>query len=359
MNLRYRFSRKCLKELQAALQRAYRTGSWREVRRITALLLVGQGNPVEEAAETVGVHPQTLYRWLKAFLTEGMESLKYGTSPGRPLKLTKTQRRPLKEVILKGPPAAGFDTGCWNSLMVQEYIEREWGVVYKRRYVCALLKELDLSYQKARFVSDHLDEEARREWKEETWPEILRQAREQGALLLFEDEASFAPWGSLGYTWALAGQQPTVPTSGKRKGYKVFGAIDYWSGRTFFRRHEGRFNSESYKAFLRQILGSTKGRVFLIQDRAKYHTSQALKVFFQDHADRLTVDPLPSYSPDFNPIERLWKKVKGRVHNRYFAQFEDLKKVVNKALDYMRQHPQEVLSLTKAYLVESDLAVAA
>ena len=43
-------------------------------------------------------------------------------------------------------------------------------------------------------------------------------------LILFEDEASFAQWGSLSYTWARRGQQPEVPTSGKRKGYKVFGA---------------------------------------------------------------------------------------------------------------------------------------
>ena len=358
MNLRYCFTSARLKELQQALQRAYRLGTWREVRRITALLLVGPGNPVEEAAEIVGVHPQTLYRWLKAFLTQGMDSLKYGTSSGRPAKLTKTQRRQLKEVILKGPQAAGFEEGCWNTWMIQEYIEREWEVVYNRRYLSSLLQELGLSYQKARFVSDHLDEDARREWKEQTWPEILRQAKQAGALLLFGDEASFAQWGSLGFTWGLAGQQPTVPTSGKRKGYKVFGAIDYWSGRTFWRRQEGRFNSTSYQAFLLQILRSTEGPVFLIQDGARYHTSRALKLFFQKHADRLTVFPLPSYSPDFNPIERVWKKVKGRVHNRYFPAFTDLKKVVNKDLDYMHQHPQEVLSVMKSYLVEADLAVA-
>jgi len=359
MNCRYRFGKAVFQELQKALQGAFRHGSWREVRRITALLWVGQGNAVEDAAETVGVHEQTLYRWLKAFLTHGLESLKYGTSSGRPAKLTKTQRRHLKEVILKGPLAAGFEVGCWNTLMIQEYIEREWKVVYNRRYLSALLHELGLSYQKGCFESDHLDPEARREWKEQTWPEILRRAKEAGALLLFGDEASFAQWGSLGRTWALAGHQPTVPTSGKRKGYKVFGAIDYWSGRTFWRRQEGRFNSLSYQAFLRQILRATQGPIFLIQDGARYHTSQAMTQFFQAHAARLTVFQLPSYSPDFNPIERVWKKVKGRVHNRYFGEFGDLKKVVNKALDYMHRCPQEVLAVMKAYLVEADLAMAA
>jgi hypothetical protein len=69
-------------------------------------------------------------------------------------------------------------------------------------------------------------------------------------ITLFGDEASFAQWGSLSYTWAPQGQQPEVPTSGKRKAYKVFGLIDYFSGRFFYKAHTGRFNSDSYAAFL-------------------------------------------------------------------------------------------------------------
>jgi hypothetical protein len=53
-------------------------------------------------------------------------------------------------------------------------------------------------------------------------------------MILFEDETSFAQWGSLSYTWSRRGRQPEVPTSGKRKGYKVYGAIDYFSGRLFY-----------------------------------------------------------------------------------------------------------------------------
>jgi hypothetical protein len=87
-----------------------------------------------------------------------------------------------------------------------------------------LLKNLGFSYQKAAFVSDHLDEVARRRWCRQTWPEIVRQARAKKALLLFGDEASFPQWGTLTYTWARRGTQPVVKTSGKRKGWKVNGA---------------------------------------------------------------------------------------------------------------------------------------
>ena len=98
--------------------------------------------------------------------------------------------------------------------------------------------------------------------------------------MLFEDEASFAQWGSLSYTWARRGQQPEVKTSGKRKGYKVFGAIEYFSGRLFYQGIEGRFNSESYQGFLQKIMEQTTQPLFLIHDGARYHTSAVTPGFF-------------------------------------------------------------------------------
>jgi hypothetical protein len=64
---------------------------------------------------------------------------------------------------------------------------------------------------------------------------------------LFGDEASFPQWGSLSYTWAKRSQQPVVKTSGKRRGYKVFGLRDYFSDRFFCKAmtKEGKGNSPS------------------------------------------------------------------------------------------------------------------
>ena len=120
-------------------------------------------------------------------------------------------------------------------------------------------------------MSDHLDDIKRLVWMNQTFPDFKRQAQAVNGLLLFGDEASFAQWGSLSYTWALIGQQPTVQTTGKRKGYKVFGLIELFTGQLFtgqlfYQGIEGRFNSDSYIAFLKTVLNQTQQALFLYLD---------------------------------------------------------------------------------------------
>jgi transposase len=338
------------KQLYRRLQQAYASGDLRLVKRIHAVLAVAEGMSVQDVAEMLHLGEQTVRDYRNRFLVKYMASLTYKRPPGRPSKLTKTQRRELAELIKASPQAAGYTSGCWNTPMIQDLIQTRFGVSYHPHYLATLLHNLGFSYQKARFISDHLNEAKRLEWRQTEWPRILRQARQRKALLLFGDEASFAQWGSLSYTWAPKGEQPEVRTSGKRKGYKVLGLIDYFSGRFFYKSHEGRFNSESYAAFLLDVLAQTRRHVVVIQDGARYHTSAAMKTFFEAHAARLTIEQLPSYSPDFNPIEHLWKKVKKEAtHLKYCPDFSHLQAEVDRALLHFAQTPSEITVLMARY----------
>ena len=72
--------------------------------------------------------------------------------------------------------------------------------------------------------------------------------------------------------------------------------------------------------------------------------------FFAAHADRLTRYQLPSYSPDFNPIEYLWRNVKkDATHLKYFADFADLKQKVDKTMQQLATLPEEILGLMGRY----------
>ena len=93
-----------------------------------------------------------------------MESLVYRHGGGRRPKLPPKQKQRLVDAIDAGPPVVGFETACWNSVLIRVLIWGECGVLYNRHYVCTLLHNVGFSFQKARFVSDHLDAAKRLAW---------------------------------------------------------------------------------------------------------------------------------------------------------------------------------------------------
>jgi transposase len=333
------------------LQKAQNNGDLRGAKRIMAILAVVDGTLYSTIANTLKVSEESIRLWVNGFLLYGVKSFIYKKPTGRPSKLTKKQRKQLDQLISQGPQKSGFAGACWRSPMIQWLIYEKFGVEYSVFYIPQLLKNMGFSYQKAKFVADHKDPEKRKQWLEQKWPEILKLAEKKNAFILFGDEASFPQWGSLSYTWAKRGQQPVVKTSGKRRGYKVFGLIDYFSGRFFCKGHEkGRLNSVSYESFLSEVLSKTRKHIILIQDGARYHTSKAMKHFFAKNAHRITVYDLPAYSPDYNPIEKLWKKIKEKeIHLHYFPTFDSLKSKVQEALLHFKDLKNEVLSLFGFY----------
>lgn len=353
MNIRISVNSHLRRELLERFEIAVKRQSMRLTKRILVILDVLDGISWEEAAQRLALDLRTVEEYVIQFILHGMASLTYKRPPGRPPKLTKSQRKELCELIDAGPEAAGYQCGCWTTALIQEMIEERFGVVYSTLYVAELLKNLNYSYQKARFVSDHLEQVAEKQvnWMKEGWPAILRQAQEKGAMILFGDEASFAQWGSLSYTWSRRGEQPTVKTSGKRCSYKVMGLIDYFSGAFFFKTMEkGRFNSDTYTTFLEEVLAKTNQHLILIQDGARYHTSKAMQEFFASHTDRLTLQQLPAYSPDFNPIEFLWRNIKkNATHLRYFPTFQDLVQAVDEKLHIFANLPDSILALMGKY----------
>jgi transposase len=347
---RITFQKETVKQLQERMGAAVQADDLRLVRRIAVLLAFARGEGLEMILEMWHISHQTIYTWLAEFIEKRWESLTYGKPAGRPARLSKSQKQELVEVVKAGPEAAGYDCGCWTTNLIQEWMEQHFGVHYNRYYVAELLRHLGLSYQKARFVSGHLDEEARKAWIETVWPEILAQAQREKCPIFFEDEASFAQWGSLSYTWALKGCQPQVKTSGIRKGYKTFGVIEFFSGLFYYQDTEERFNSDTYQAFLAALLAAVPGKFILIQDGATYHTSKDTRDFMQQFQDRLLVYQLPSYSPDYNPIEHLWKKVKVKAtHNRFFPEFAKLVHSVQDAFAFFDNHADEILALMGFY----------
>jgi transposase len=349
-SIRITLSKKTEKILEQKRTIANETGDIRLFKRVSAIFGFGHGHSIREVARLLDVASESVRSWISQFLEKGERSLQIKKSSGRPNKLTHAQKKKLSKTIEGGPGLVGYPGACWRSPMIQNFIQTEFKVFYSVAYIAQLLKNMGFSFQKAKFESFHHDEKKRKEWLENTWPAIQKKAKNLGALILFGDEASFPQWGSLSYTWSPIGQTPIVKTSGKRKGYKVFGLIEYSTGKFFSQAQEGRLTTAAYLHFLEDVLEKTDEHLLIIQDGAKYHTSVEAMQFFDDNSDRMTVYQLPTYSPDYNPIEALWKKIKQTgTHLHYFPTFESLTEKVDLMLGLFEKEAKEVLKLFGFY----------
>jgi transposase len=111
-----------------------------------------------------------------------------------------------------------------------------------------------------------------------------------------------------------------------RRSVGYFGAVRLRDGRFVFRREEDSFNAETFWAFLRKLWRSSykSGHtVVVIMDNAKYRHANMHKPWREAHEERFRLDFLPPYSPELNPIERVWKLTRRNcLHNRYFPSLE-------------------------------------
>ncbi len=424
------YSKKQQADLYIAYHKANGSGNNHLSRVILSLILIGEKRALPAIAKLINVTVKTLFNWMKKFMCYGMSlfSMRWFKGRGRKSKLNKTQQKTLKKMIEEGPLIHGFTAGGWNTAMINELIKLKFKVSYNERYLSRLLKKIGLSYQKAKFISDRLDEDEyhqkREKWVTETLPRLLKKAKERDAIVLFGDEVSFAMWGSLGRTWAPIGKQPVVKTTGIRKGLKIFGAMEIVNGDFHYRESfqyrltqkaftalrrsgmpidavkqlksalnketyrteslfltavkdnimpllfqeykesilqlaevSGRFNGESYVDFLKQLVDHYDKPVILIEDGASYHGGQVVKDFLAENTGQLTLERLPAFSPDYNPIEKLWKNTKrDATHLKYFKHFEDLRESVVTTFKSYLDDASKVLCLTTKMRKQHDIS---
>ena len=113
-----------------------------------------------------------------------------------------------------------------------------------------------------------------------------------------------------------------------RKSVGYFGAVRLRDGKLVCQREEEKFNAMTFHRFLkrlRQASSRSGRRAVVIADNARYHHAKLHADWRNIQAPHFVLDFLPPYSPELNPIERLWKLTRKLcLHNRYFPALEDV-----------------------------------
>jgi len=125
-----------------------------------------------------------------------------------------------------------------------------------------------------------------------------------------------------------------------RKSAGYFGAVRLRDGKFFAEQEPQQFDAQTTWRFyrhLRQISGRSGRRVVVITDNAKYHHARMHKDWRAAQEPQFQLLFLPPYSPDLNPIERVWKLVRRLcLHNRYFPELKFVTAAVEAQFDQWR-----------------------
>jgi len=123
-------------------------------------------------------------------------------------------------------------------------------------------------------------------------------------------------------------KDPVVLHHPTRKSVGYFGAVRLGDGKFVYLRENKVFNADTYWTFmkrLRQISSHSGRRVLVLLDNARYHHATMHADWRQDCSKRFGMLFLPPYSPELNPIERVWKLTRRlATHNRYFAHVDEV-----------------------------------
>ena len=143
------------------------------------------------------------------------------------------------------------------------------------------------------------------------------------------DEVHFQQHGSRCQMWIPPEtKDPVLLHAPTRHSVGYFAAVRIRDGKFFFLRETGKFNSLTFFAFIRTLRRTsirTGRRVVVITDNAKYHHGRLHKAWREQHSLDFALDYLPPYSPELNPIERVWKLTRRLcLHNRYFPSLNEV-----------------------------------
>ena len=170
----------------------------------------------------------------------------------------------------------------------------------------------------------------------------LRQAERGQRTVLFVDAAHFVFGPFLGYLWCLV--RLLVPGPSGRKRYNVLAALNAVSHEVLRVANHSYINAESVCALLRQVAAAgLPGPVTLVLDNARYQRCALVQSLARSlHIELLF---LPSYSPNLNLIERLWKFVKKEcLASRPLADYETFTGTIEDCLNGLQTKYKEQMA---------------
>jgi transposase len=303
--------------------------------KMEVVYLKSQGLPHQEICRLTRISENTLRTYLRQYQEGGVERLKQTDWDG-PTSELSDHRQTIEEHFRSNPPR--------STAQAAADIERLTGIRRGLTQVRKFLKGLGLKSRKLGMIPAKADADVQRKFLDERlWPR-LRQARRLRRVVCFVDAAHFVHGAFLGYLWCFTRLLIRGPSGRKR--FNVLGAIDAITRELTTVTNDTTIDATATCELLRKLSARYPGLpLTLVLDNARYRRCEPVRLLAAEL--RIELLYLPSYSPNLNLIERLWKFVKKDVLTcRYYGDFARFKAAIIDCLEQVEgKHREAIASL--------------
>ena len=324
------------KEELAALRRAHKSEHYkRSAYKINAVILLGSGWTLEEVKDALLLDEETLRSYVRSYQEGGLPKLLKAIYKGATPYLSVSQIEMLCEEL---------NTKIYlTTQSVIEYTEKVFKISYSQSGMRDLLCRLNYVYKKPKLVPGNPNHDAQEIFARQYEEFMLKKADD--VEVLFMDAVHPQHNTMAAYGWIKRGEKREIPTSSGRERLNLHGAINAETYEVTLIESE-TVDADSTIQLL-EIVEQKYGlaaEIFVILDNAKYHYSCKVQDFLK--TSRIKLVFLPSYSPNLNLIERVWKFFKKKVlYNTYYEKVDDFRQACIKFFRNIDSYQNELNSI--------------
>jgi transposase len=300
----------------AELKRAHKSEYYkRSAYKINCIILLGSGWTLEEVKAALLLDEETLRNYVQKYESGGLDALLKVEYKGSEPQLSVEEIQQLCDAL---------DTQIFlTTKSVIDYINNEFDIAYSSSGMRDLLHRLNYEYKKPKLVPANPNNEAQEIFAQQY--EKFMEKKPDNVEVLFMDAVHPQHNTMAAYGWIKRGEERRIKTSSGRERLNLHGAMNAETFELTVIESE-TVNDDSTIQLLETVENKYAYAIaiYIILDNAKYHFSRKVRRFLE--SSRIKLVFLPSYSPNLNLIERLWRFFKKKVlYNTYYEKIEDFR----------------------------------
>jgi transposase len=303
--------------------------------KMEVLWLKSQNLPVNLICRLAKISPNTLRKYCQQYKAGGIDKLKE-INFYQPKSELRLHQITIQKYLESNPPAT------INEAVNQ--IKNLTGINRSPTQIRKFLKSIGMRCLKVGAIPSKADPDEQEEYKINKLEPRLEQARQGERAVFFVDAAHFVMGAFLGMIWCF--QRLFIKSPSGRKRFNVLGALNAITHEVILVTNDSYITAIQVCELLQKL--ADRGLsipITLVLDNARYQKCRVV----QDLAKSLEIELLylPTYSPNLNLIERLWKFVKKKcLYGKYYEDFAQFSSAISGCLnDAHLQHKKELDSL--------------